>query len=93
LRRPDRSIRIVVVNVCYTESQAARLLEIETRYCVIGVSGKSGQVEARVFALDFYRALAKGRSVGEAWIRGCVLLEEQSYSDRRRPQLRVRAGI
>ena len=87
------SIRVVVFNACYTEQQAAGLLEIDTLDCVIGVSGVISEVGGRLFVVEFYRALAAGSSVHEAWTRGCAPLEAKGFSDRSRPQLRVRAGI
>lgn len=87
------SIRAVVFNACYTESQAAGLLEIDTLDCVIGVSGVINEAGGRLFVIEFYRALAEGRTVHEAWTRGCTPLEAAGFSDRSRPQLRVRTGV
>lgn len=87
------SIRVVVFNACYTEQQAPGLLEIDTLDCVIGVSGVISEVGGRLFVAEFYRALAEGCSVHDAWIRGCAPLEARGLTDRSRPQLRVRAGV
>jgi hypothetical protein len=86
------SIRVIVLNTCYTDQQAARLLEIETLDCVIGVEGAIDDDGGRSFVLEFYRALAVGSAVHGAWARAWALLEERGFVPRSRPQLRVRPG-
>lgn len=87
------SIRVIVLNACYTEQQAAGLLEIETLNCVIGVSGAISDREGRLFVLALYRTLAAGGSVHEAWTRAWTPLEAQGFPEPARPQLRVRADV
>lgn len=88
-----QSVRVVVLNACYTEPQAAGLLDTGTVDCVIGVTGAIGEVAARKFALEFYRALAEGCSVGDAWARGCAPPEVQGHSERGRPKIQLRDGV
>lgn len=66
LAAAGQSVRVIVFNACHTEQQAAGLLEIGTIDCVIGASGAFGEVGARAFAREFYRALAGGCSIGDA---------------------------
>lgn len=87
------SIRVIVLNACYTDQQAAGLLEIETLDCVIGVSGTIDDDGGRLFVFEFYRALAAGSTVHGAWTRAWAPLGELGFSERSRPQLRARPGV
>lgn len=86
------SIRIVVFSACYTEVQAAGLLEIETLNCVIGINSAISETDIREFAHEFYCALAGGRSVYDAWRRGNQPLEMRGIPEHHCPQLRERPG-
>jgi len=59
-----RSLRLIVLNACYSAAQAAVLCrEVD---CVIGMGGAIDDSAARVFATRLYGALARRRSVGNA---------------------------
>ncbi len=61
-------IRVVVLNACYSEVQASAIVkEIDF---VVGLSDSIADDAARVFAAAFYRGLAFGRSVRNAFDLG-----------------------
>jgi CHAT domain len=66
-------ISCVVLNACYSEQQARAIAEpIE---CVIGMSKAVGDSSAIAFSSAFYRALAYGKTVKEAFDLGCSQID------------------
>ena len=61
-------ISCVVLNACYTEEQANAIAK--SIDCVIGLANEISDRIAIIFAATFYLALAKGRSINEAYSRG-----------------------
>jgi len=85
------SVRLVVLNACYSEIQANALLAHVD--CVVGMSGASHDDAARSFAIGFYGGLGERESVAAAYKQGRAAISLQGLHDSERPQLRVRAGI
>lgn len=65
LLKPHRNIRLVVLSACH-QTKAARQLQSLVD-CVIGTSAAVKTDSNRVFMCAFYKALAHGESVGEAF--------------------------
>ncbi len=85
------SVRLVILNACYSESQANAIVqEID---CAIGMSRAIGDLAARTFAASFYRALGFGRSVQEAFEQGKVSLQLEGISEETTPVLHCRDGV
>jgi hypothetical protein len=85
------SVKLVVLNACYSEPQAQALLaHID---CVVGMSGASRDDVARSFAIGFYGGLGERESVAAAYEQGCAAIRLVGLHDSERPQLRVRGGV
>jgi hypothetical protein len=85
------SVKLVVLNACYSEGQAEALLaHID---CVVGVGGSIRDDAARNFAIGFYGGLGERESVAVAYKQGCVAISLEGLRDGERPQLKVRAGV
>src|SRR4051794_6478161 len=61
-------VRCVVLNACYSESQARGIAE--SIDCVVGMSKAIGDESAIAFAASFYQALGYGRSIQTAFDLG-----------------------
>lgn len=64
IRTAGRGVRLVVLNACYSETQAAALADIVD--CVVGVVASISDEDAIAFSTRFYEALASGESVAVA---------------------------
>ena len=85
------STRLVVLNACYTESQAEVISSaIE---CVVGMIGAIDDDSARSFAVAFYRALANRRSVANAVEQAVATLAAKSLAGVTQPRCHTRDGI
>ena len=84
-------IKIIVLNACYTKTQAEALCSIID--CVIGMNSSIGDEAARVFAASFYRALGFGNSVSHAFKQGVAALHLNNYPDVSIPELLVRKEV
>ena len=84
-------VRIVVLNACLSLAQATAIVrEIDF---VVGMADSIGDEAARKFAAAFYRALAFGRSVQEAFDLGVnALKRDRLVNDVTVPRLFVRPG-
>lgn len=84
-------IRVVVLNACFSETQAQVITEFVD--CAIGTSHSINDQTASTFAAAFYRAIGFGASVYDAFEQGkaAVLLEGLEDSDVL--QLRTRSGV
>jgi hypothetical protein len=85
------SIRIVVLNACYSDVQARAIASVID--CVIGMSDAIGDEDAIAFSAAFYRALGFGRSVQTAFDLGKVAMELEDSLDAKVPELHVREGV
>jgi hypothetical protein len=85
------SVKLVVLNACYSEPQAAALL---TRVdCVVGIRGSILDDAARSFAIGFYGGLGERESVAAAYKQGCAAIHLEGLPDADRPQLKARHGV
>jgi hypothetical protein len=85
------SVKLVVLNACYSEPQAEALLERVG--CVVGVSGVIGHDSARNFAIGFYGGLGERASIAAAYKQGRAAISLEGLPDSDRPQLKVRDGV
>jgi CHAT domain len=100
------SVRVVVLNACYSEVHADALLAHVD--CVVGTGGPILDTAARSFAVGFYGGLGEQESVAAAYRQGCAaisleagapsgvsrdVIPEPLEVDPRRPQLRIRPGV
>lgn len=85
------SIRVVLLNACYSASQAAAIAEVVD--CAIGVGREIGDDAAIEFAASFYSAIGFGRSIQEAFDIGVALLKLEGVSRDQYPQLHVKPGV
>jgi diguanylate cyclase (GGDEF)-like protein len=85
------SVRLVVLNACYSEVQAEALLSRVD--CVVGVSGAVRDDAARSFAIGFYGGLGERESIALAYRQGCAAISLEGLRDADRPQLKVRTGV
>jgi hypothetical protein len=85
------SVRLVILNACYSEVQAEAILAHVD--CVVGMSGSIRDDAARLFAIGFYGGLAERESVATAYKQGRAAISLEGLRDGDRPQLRVRDGI
>ncbi|TMQ10649.1 MAG: hypothetical protein E6J91_25765, partial [Deltaproteobacteria bacterium] len=72
------SVKLVVLNACYSEALAGALLP---------------HVGCVVFSVGFYGGLGQRRSVEEAFAQGRAAVRLDDLPDHDRPQLRVRADV
>jgi hypothetical protein len=85
------SVKLVVLNACYSDVQADALLtQVD---CVVGMSGSIRDEAARSFAIGFYGGLGERESVAAAYKQGRAAISLEGLPDSERPQLKVRAGI
>jgi len=86
-------VQVVVLNACWSDAQAAALLDHVA--CVVGMTQEVTDAAAIAFATGFYRGLAAGEAVAAAVAlgRAQVTLETSSAEQARLAQLRVREGV
>lgn len=82
IRAAGDSIKLIVLNACYTKVQAEALVAHVP--CVIGMPDTIGDKAAIVYAADLYRALAFGKSVASAHQCGLAALALRSTSGQTR---------
>lgn len=87
----ESSVQLVVLNACYTESQADALLAHVD--CVVGMSGSIDDNAAKSFASGFYAGIGARQSFAAAYRQGRARVSLEGLPDADRPQLRVRDGI
>jgi hypothetical protein len=85
------NIRLVVLNACFTSSQAEAISQVID--CVIGTNRAIGDEAAREFSKRLYRTLADGGTVKQAFDDACVELELFQIPEESTPVLITRAGI
>jgi len=85
------SVKLVVLNACYSAQQAAALLaHVE---CVVGMAGSIRDDAARQFAVGFYGGLGEREPVAAAYRQGRAAMSLMGLGDGDLPQLSVRKGI
>jgi CHAT domain len=85
------SVKLVVLNACFTEPIAEALLAHVD--CVVGMSSSIHDDAARSFAIGFYGGLGERESIAAAFRQGCATISLKGLRDSDRPQLRLRDGI
>ncbi len=87
----QRSLRLVVLNTCFSLGAAQSLV----RYLdlAIGVQGSLEDKASVVFASQFYSALGNGRSVQAAFDQAITPMLAHPWPDDMVPQLRCRRGL
>ncbi len=92
LRLRQDVVQIVVLNACYTSSQAEAIAEFVD--CVIGTNRSINDEAARIFTARFYRSLAAGFSVATAFAEARIELELQGFEEQASiPQLWTRRQV
>ncbi len=84
-------IRVVVLNACYSKIQAQAI--ISAIDCAVGMSENIGDKSAIAFAASFYRAIAFGRSVREAFEQGKVSIQLEGLPRYDVPTLLAKPGV
>jgi hypothetical protein len=85
------NIRVVVLNACYSRSQAEAITEVID--CAIGMNRGIGDEAAIVFAAAFYQGIGFGRSVEVAFESGKAALMLEGIPEEKTPELLVRKGV
>lgn len=86
-----RNARLVVLNACYSASQAEALrARID---CVVGMEGPICDDAARAFAMRFYGALGSRRSIGNAFAQGVAALAAKQPHSEQLPRCVTRDGL
>lgn len=87
------NIRLVVLNSCFSHSQAKAI--VEHIDCAVGMSDRIPDQTARSFSAAFYQALGYGHSVHDAFEEGktAILLEGLPEGDADLPELLTRQGV
>jgi CHAT domain len=75
----DRSVKLVVLNSCYSQEQAASI--IGTVEAVVGTRHAVGDEAARRFSAAFYRTLGEGYSIQEAFRDGGDVVDLHGLED------------
>ena len=84
------SVKLVILNACYSEPQAEALLAHVD--CVVGM-GSIRDEAARSFAIGFYGGLGECASIVAAYKQGRAAISLEGLRDGEVPQLKVRVGV
>ena len=79
------NIRCVVLNACYSEKQAKAISKHID--CVIGMSKAIGDDAAIKFAQGFYRGIAYGKDLEDAFRLGCAQIDLHSLDEQDTPKI------
>jgi hypothetical protein len=86
-----KTIRLVVLNACYSAELAETLVEhVEA---VVGMIDRISDDAAILFSQTFYGALFDGTSVGDAFDTSKAALQARYHGEGNTPLLRARAGV
>lgn len=85
------NIQVVVLNACYSRTQAKAITEVID--CAIGMNIAVGDKAAITFAASFYRAVGFGRSVKQAFEQGKTALLLEDIPEENTPELVMRPGV
>lgn len=86
-----KTIRLVVLNACYSSALADVLTS--DLDCVVGMTDQVSDHAAILFAQVFYGALFDGRSVGESFATSSASVEARYHEEADVPVLKTRAGV
>lgn len=87
----QHKVKVVVLNACFSESQAKAISSAVD--LTIGMRTPISDSGAIVFAAAFYRAIAFGRSIQEAFNQARTGLKLQGRREEDIPQLIMRPGV
>jgi len=90
-RAAGSSVKLVVLNACYSEPQAEALAAHVD--CVVGMGGSFSDAAARSFAIGFYGGLGERESVAVAYDQGCAAISLEGQAESDRPRLKVRSSV
>jgi hypothetical protein len=90
-QKAGKSVKVVVLNACYSAEQARALATYVE--CVVGMSGSIRDDAARYFAAGFYGALGERESIASAFGQGQAAMALARTGDEHLPQLHVRPGV
>jgi hypothetical protein len=91
-RAVENHVRVVLFNACFSDLQAEAISAAVG--CAIGMSKPITDGAASIFAAAFYRGLAHGRSVAEAFEQGRAALRVEGLSaEADTPRLLARANV
>lgn len=85
------SIRLVVLNACFSKAQAQQISQHVD--CVIGMTQSITDSAAAIFAASLYRALAFGKSVRNAFDQGIAAIALANLAEDDTPDLLSRKGV
>jgi CHAT domain len=85
------ALRLVLLNACSTEDQAVSISSVVE--CCIGMTDAISDNAARTFAAAFYRAIAHGKSVENAFRQGTISLRLESMGEDQVPVLKCHSGV
>jgi hypothetical protein len=88
LFKANPKVRLVMLNACYSAVQLAAITE--TVDFTIGMNGVVRDTHAIIFAAAFYREIATGRSIGQAFKTARAELILQKVSKSKIPELKTR---
>src|SRR4029079_5943499 len=88
-RAAGSSVKLVVLNACYSEPQAEALAAHVD--CVVGMGGSFGEAAARSLAIVCYGGLGERESVAVAYDQGCAAIGLEGEVEVDRPRLKVRS--
>jgi len=83
------TIRVVVLNACYSKLQAEAITKVIE--CAIGMNTGIGDQAAIMFSASFYRAVGFGHSVQQAYAQGKVALLLEGIPESSTPELLCRS--
>lgn len=85
------NIKLVVLNACFSRSQAEGI--IETIPCAIGMNRAIGDSAAICFSASLYRGVGYGRSIYDAFELGKNALIRESIPEETTPELLCNQGV
>ena len=89
-RTLGENVRLVILNACYSKSQALAIANHVD--CAIGMNTAIGDAAAVVFSSAFYRAVAFGKSVKQAFDQACLALMMENIPEENTPELICKDG-
>jgi hypothetical protein len=91
IRTLKDNLRVIVLNACFSESQAEALAEYVEG--AVGMRAEIGDRAARIFSAAFYRAIGYGRSLQDAFDLGINAMQLAGLRVDAVPRLFTRAGV
>lgn len=79
LAATDFSVKVIVLNACYSDQLAGQLLAHAE--CVVGMESTIADRAARSFAIGFYGALGEHEPMATAFRQGCAAIRLEEFHD------------